>query len=113
MTRHWRTTHWRKAVPPIKTSLRTLYHRHGGRCAYCGRGTVLPPQSELRVPGLLYASRDHKTPRALGGGDERGNLTMACEPCNHRKQDMPWDDWHRFMAANPRWWEQPAPEAAG
>lgn len=100
----WRAVHWRKA-PPIRTALRTLYHRQGGRCAYCQRPTVLPPRTEDRVTGVLYASKDHRHPRSRGGSDYRGNLVMACERCNQIKMDMPWESWVKFMSDNPRWWE--------
>jgi len=103
MTRMWRTVHWRKA-PPIMVTLRTLYHRQGGRCAYCRRPTVIPPRTEERVLGQLYASRDHRHPKSRGGSDARGNLVMACEPCNQIKEDRLWEEWVRFMAENPGWW---------
>lgn len=102
--RPWRTAHWTRRGE-IKTTLRTLWHRQRGRCAYCARATAMPPVTELRIPGALYASRDHRHPRARGGGDARSNLAMACEPCNQIKGDMPWAEWLAFMAAHPRWWE--------
>lgn len=103
MTRPWRTVHWRAQ---IRTTLRTLYHAQGGRCVYCERKTTMPPRTELRVPGELYASIEHRKPRALGGNNDRCNLAMACEPCNQAKGDMAPDAWKAFMAANPRWWER-------
>lgn len=105
MTRPWRRTHWR-IDRPIRTTLRTLYHANGGRCSYCRRNTVLPPRAGIRDPEKLYASTDHKVPKVRGGDNRRGNLTMACEPCNQTKADMAWHDWLAFMAENPEWWER-------
>jgi 5-methylcytosine-specific restriction endonuclease McrA len=55
----------------------------GGRCEYCG----------------LYVGRrgtlDHWLPKALGGGNERGNLRWACIGCNGLKADMHPDEWER------------------
>lgn len=102
--RPWRAVHYRK-TPPIRVTLRMLYSVQRGYCAYCNRRTALPPRDGGRIDGVLYASRDHRHPRARGGGDARGNLVMACEPCNRLKADMLWPEWRAFMTANPAWWE--------
>ena len=48
--------------------------RDGFKCTYCGEG---PPDVVLVV--------DHVIPVAKGGGNEEGNLTTACKPCNQGK----------------------------
>lgn len=49
-----------------------LLDKWGRRCAYCGV-TDVPLQIE------------HLTPRSRGGSDRVSNLTLACGPCNQRK----------------------------
>lgn len=55
-------------------SLDELYARDGGVC----RIGIHPISRE-------EASRDHIRPKARGGGDEPGNIQLACVPCNVSK----------------------------
>lgn len=50
-------------------------------CVYCGPG--------LRCPdGVKHAQVDHVVPRSKGGGNELGNLVLACFTCNSLKRDL-------------------------
>lgn len=51
-----------------------ILRRDNHACRYCGGAA---PDVELTV--------DHVVPKALGGGDEPGNLVTACRPCNSGK----------------------------
>lgn len=52
---------------------RELFRR--GICHYCGKKF---PESELTL--------DHIVPVARGGRSTRGNLVVACRPCNQAKK---------------------------
>lgn len=52
------------------------YERQAGKCALCGEW--FPPAA---------MTRDHRTPRAKGGGTDWDNIQLACAPCNERKGD--------------------------
>ncbi len=54
-------------------SYKELLRAHG--CAYCGEGV-----GEITI--------DHKTAKASGGTDSRGNLVPACRTCNQMKGSM-------------------------
>lgn len=67
--------------------LRRLWQRQRGRCFYCGRPILRRPHHEddhVSVLGPGY-SIDHFFPRAVGGGNEVGNIVLSCRPCNERK----------------------------
>lgn len=51
-----------------------------GSCFYCGR--------ELTVGD---STLDHVVPRSRGGGEDEGNLVLACRKCNRRKSDHGFD----------------------
>ncbi|MCY4364914.1 MAG: HNH endonuclease [Chloroflexi bacterium] len=51
-----------------------LYKEQKGRCNYCGR----------KFPALLLVW-DHLTPPDRGGSDAVGNLQLACQACNGKK----------------------------
>lgn len=53
-----------------------LLEKWGRHCAYCGQVDV-PLQIE------------HIEPRSRGGSNRVSNLTLACEPCNQAKGNMP------------------------
>lgn len=57
-------------------------------CHYCARRGGLD-----RDPDGLWWHIDHKTPRALGGGNAEDNLVLACTRCNLDKNDMAYDDF--------------------
>ena len=61
----------------IDTMMRqSVRERAGDRCEYCRL-----PQSGHFIPFEL----DHVVSRQHGGGDEAGNLAMACLRCNRQK----------------------------
>jgi hypothetical protein len=54
---------------------REVYELSEGRCHYCG--------TALTLDGKWHV--EHMQARALGGGDELGNVVAACVPCNLTK----------------------------
>ncbi len=52
-----------------------LLQKWGHRCAYCGTGNI-PLQIE------------HIIPKSRGGTDRVSNLTLSCEDCNQRKNNL-------------------------
>jgi 5-methylcytosine-specific restriction endonuclease McrA len=82
------------------THARTLAARDGGYvCRYCG-AALIPP---VGVPGLLpnpdavRGSVDHLTPAARGGGENVGNLGLACMPCNKDKGNLNEIEYRRLL----------------
>ena len=53
-----------------------LLEKHKRKCAYCGKGDV-----KFEV--------EHIIPKALGGTNRIGNLTLACHSCNSKKGSTP------------------------
>ena len=53
-----------------------LLEKHKRKCAYCGKGDV-----KFEV--------EHIVPKALGGTNRIGNLTLACHSCNSKKGSTP------------------------
>lgn len=53
-----------------------IHNKQGGKCAICGRK-------------LEYGSHevDHVIPHSFGGGNEKGNLQLACRSCNRSKRN--------------------------
>lgn len=82
---------WRKAVnktmgPRInkagsvrKSALKKqrLAEKYGPTCAYCG----------FAFDGLDEATLDHVIPAQIVRHDQIWNLALACEPCNHAKEN--------------------------
>jgi 5-methylcytosine-specific restriction endonuclease McrA len=66
----------------VREYLLEKWHR---TCAYCGAKDV-PLQVE------------HIQPKALGGSNRVSNLTLACQPCNHKKGAKPIAE---FLKAKP------------
>lgn len=62
-----------------------LLEKWGRQCAYCGKKDV-PFEIE------------HIVPRSKGGSNRTSNLTLACKPCNHKKDDLPIEI---FLANDP------------
>ncbi|MGE0652045.1 MAG: HNH endonuclease [Alphaproteobacteria bacterium] len=58
-----------------------LFARHEGRCYYCERQMTLAPHKRNSV------TRDHRIPKAHGGGGYR-NVVAACFRCNSLKGEM-------------------------
>jgi 5-methylcytosine-specific restriction endonuclease McrA len=58
-----------------KSKLRShVFHKYGGRCAYCGIGLC----TDWNV--------DHIRPKAFGGDDTLSNLNPSCKDCNNYKR---------------------------
>jgi 5-methylcytosine-specific restriction protein A len=51
--------------------------RNEGKCNYCG--TALEPE---------HATLDHIVPLSRGGESVKGNIVVACKPCNTSKADL-------------------------
>ena len=62
-----------------------LLEKWGRACAYCDAKNV-----PLQI--------DHVAPKSRGGSDRVSNLTLACEPCNTAKGNMPVEE---FLAGDP------------
>lgn len=56
---------------------RLVRARAGDRCEYCGLHQKQSPLAALQV--------EHIIPKKHGGGDEEGNLALACIDCNLAK----------------------------
>lgn len=68
------------------------YEEQNGLCAYCGDIMVVMTGDEFNArPDLRAnrATRDHVTPRALGGPDDLENIVAACWDCNCIKGNIP------------------------
>ena len=95
------TTRW------IRKSTRTaLYARDEYRCTYClcsvSPGVqVAPGEVIASVPGTALATLDHRTPRSLGGTNDRANLTTACLGCNAAKGERTEADYRASLAPTP------------
>lgn len=70
----------------------------GSNCAYCKRR-----MESTRSSSRVAATRDHVTPKALGGTYR----IWCCRTCNTIKADMTPAEWSLYMRQNPDWWKQP------
>lgn len=52
-----------------------------GKCIHCNRQLVVAADG---AP-LVRATIEHIVPRTHGGGNDLGNLALACARCNHEK----------------------------
>lgn len=75
-------------TPPLNNP--ALFRRDQNICLYCGG----------QFPDALL-SRDHVTPRALGGTDTWKNVVTACVRCNHHKGCMTPEQAHMPLIAIP------------
>jgi len=67
-----------------KTTRKSVYHRHGGVCFYCGDPTWQPPWR----PGYQarkQATVDHIHCKTHGGANDVSNYVLACEDCNNHR----------------------------
>lgn len=80
----------RRPRPPGQTPSKRerVLSRDGYVCYLCG---LKIDQGEESI--------DHVIPKALGGHNGMGNLRAAHKVCNHRKGDMPLDE---YMKLHPR-----------
>jgi 5-methylcytosine-specific restriction endonuclease McrA len=95
------TTRW------IRKSTRTaLYARDAYTCQYClcsvSPGVQLAPGDvKASIPGTALATLDHRTPRSLGGTNDRANLTTACVSCNAAKGERGEAEYRAMLAPAP------------
>lgn len=70
-----RSSTWKKAVRA------KIAKRSGQKCHYCRRPFAM---DDLTI--------DHRIPISCGGTNVKGNLVLACEPCNKEKgAKLPWE----------------------
>ena len=74
---------------PLLTN-RALFTRDDHTCLYCGH---IFPSTAL--------TRDHVTPRHLGGRDQWMNCVTACKRCNHRKGGKSLNETNMKLLALP------------
>lgn len=70
--------------------LREVYERDRGRCYICGCKTDFNDYRIVdgyKLCGSRYPTRDHVIAIHNGGKHEWGNVRLACNGCNSRKQD--------------------------
>lgn len=71
-----------------------LIERHRRRCVYCNR-VVRRLRKRFGPWPRDMATEDHIIPKSAGGGDDMGNLVLACIECNNERGDMPAADYMR------------------
>ena len=65
-------------------------------CHYCGRKGLVAelPDDASRADLKRLATLDHVVPRSQGGAEfDRGNIVVACHPCNQKKGNMMPDEF--------------------
>lgn len=85
------------------TLLREMWYDAKFICTYCGFTTIFP-SALPDTRAYRTATIDHKVPTAKGGTNDRKNLCLSCHDCNTRKGDMMPEEWERYMAMFPKWW---------
>jgi hypothetical protein len=87
------------------------FNRQNGKCIYCDcfmRMIAYPGDDAL-------ATREHITPRSLGGSNKKTNLVLACAKCNTERGNRPItsiNDYRRIKGRPPlniNWKIQPDP----
>lgn len=82
-----------------------LWLKHGGRCEYCGRVTVLHGRNTTGN----YATKDHRTTVSRGGENAMRNYVLACQRCNRLRSDLDENvfrerlAWFMSIAPLPEW----------
>ena len=71
---------------------------HSGNlsCHYCGRKGLVSelPDDYSRADLKRLATLDHVVPRSQGGAEfDKGNIVVACHPCNQRKGNKMPDEF--------------------
>ena len=95
------TTRWIR-----QTTRAALYARDGYTCQYCdcpvSHGVQLPTGKVIpSIRGTKLATLDHRTPRSLGGTNDRSNLVTACAACNAAKGEQTEQDYRASLAPVP------------
>ncbi|WP_339097946.1 HNH endonuclease signature motif containing protein [Deinococcus sp. VB142] len=93
---------WFAALPSINRRESRdveIVRKSCGCCWYCGK-TLVGEYGKYLGKG----QRDHQTSRVNGGGDEIGNMVLACEKCNTaEKNHLNLEDYRaKVLAANPQ-----------
>jgi 5-methylcytosine-specific restriction endonuclease McrA len=83
--------------PDRAARLRSVMHRDGPACIWCGR----------ECTGLVRATTDHLVPRVKGGPSWLENEVVACSRCNGQRGHTSPADW--LAECRRRGWE---PDAA-
>lgn len=92
--------------------IRELWGRYKGRCQYCNSPTLLIVSRRFGLNAQSYdgcsydeygepwpfATRDHKIPVSRGGPDVIQNMTLACSPCNHKKDSLTPEEFESVKA---------------
>lgn len=60
---------------------------HNARCYYCQKALA---KDEVTM--------DHVVPMLRGGRSTKGNVVMACKPCNNEKKDRLLMDWSSYRS---------------
>lgn len=74
------------------------------RCAYCRRDLKPPYRRKGFHDPKIAWTRDHVTPRALGGRES--SWVPSCRACNGLKGDLPLEDWLCFINLHSSWWRK-------
>jgi hypothetical protein len=93
-------------MPKIRKGTRkrfALLKKFGGRCFYCDKGMSLPGSG---FPRATQVTREHLTPRSLGGCARGTNLVAACDSCNQARGTQPWWEFLQLMRSRPDVFEQ-------
>lgn len=83
-------------MPISRQTFISLYDKCQGLCFYCGwpYATI---GSNLRASGGREFVIEPMTPRAHGGSDEIGNLTLACNRCNALKGNRTVEEFREHI----------------
>lgn len=76
-------------VRSIPKRRKRIFDESNGQCHYCS--------TTLTLDGKWHI--EHKMPKALGGGNEPGNLVASCVSCNMKKRDSTDVEFKARMAA--------------
>ncbi|TIV72735.1 MAG: HNH endonuclease [Mesorhizobium sp.] len=70
--------------PQLRAILR---EKQGGRCCYCDVRMRISFKSKMRPDSETLEHLDRRTDR---GGNDRGNIALACYRCNTGRGDVDW-----------------------
>jgi len=70
--------------PELRALLRK---KQGGRCCYCGIKMRISFSNRMRHDSETL---EHLNRRADGGGNNRGNIALACHECNTNRGNIDW-----------------------
>jgi hypothetical protein len=79
---------WFKCEP--RFTRKNIWIRDKGQCQYCGSAVV-----------LHRFTLDHVFPRSRGGRTEWGNIVVACNPCNQKKEARTPQEANMHLRSSP------------